>query len=283
MLESNATPWITMLNSCCDANEVVIAAPYIKVSSLTHVLDCIAPSAKLICVSRWTPQDIASGATDVECCTLTRNRNGKFFLHKRLHAKYYRFDNRVLLGSANLTASGMNQFGNGNLEILCSAPPQFDAEQFEALLLNESFPVTDDEFALWNQINLTHSRLNRITETSNRNDVGTWIPTTRRPEYVWMAYDLRSEEIPSEEQRRLAEEETILLGIPPNLNESEFHNWLTLNLLSSQFVKDVVEELKQPPEIAWNTISKRWDISKQDAVQAIATTEFWATYYNLYS
>ena len=50
-------------------------------------------------------------------------RGGSFKLHARLHAKYYRFDDRVLVGSANMTASGLGYRHRGNLEILCEPGP----------------------------------------------------------------------------------------------------------------------------------------------------------------
>lgn len=281
MAGGNATPWATLMANCRDAKEVVIAAPYIKVGSLAPVLDRIASTANLVCVSRWTPQDVASGATDLECRALTIGRGGKFLIHHRLHAKYYRFDERVLLGSANLTAAGMNQTAPGNLEILCPPPLQFNAGQFEAELLEEAFPVTDEAFALWNQIAPIPPQFKKNPlDTEPKLEV--WKPITRRPEYLWLAYKRQYGEIPSEQQRSLAKQEGNLLGIPPDMNEPEFHNWVKLAMLSSPFVKDVWDAWQQPNEISWETLSVRWGMTKRDAAQAIATTQFWIAHYGLH-
>ena len=44
-----------------------------------------------------------------------------------LHAKYYRCDGHVLIGSANLTESGMGLGASPNFEILALADRSFDA------------------------------------------------------------------------------------------------------------------------------------------------------------
>ena len=278
MAVGNATPWATLLASCRNASNAIIVAPYIKTGALARLLDCIATDASLTCVSNWTPQDIASGATDARCRTLIRARHGIFLLHSRLHAKYYRFDDRVLIGSANLTGAGMNITGHGNLEILCPAPPQFDSNRFESEILRKAYPVSDEDFAIWSQIAPTHSNFDEVA-INFPHDLNAWKPTTRRPEYLWLAYRQRAEEIPSMQQRQLAETETSLLGIPPSLSEPEFANWIKLNLLTSPFVQDVMATTGRSIETTWEIISKEWGISKQEAAQSIATAEYWIAHF----
>ena len=112
-------PWDALCERCTGATEAVIVAPYMKVASLTMVIDQLGRGASVECISRWTPLDIQTGASDLECRTVVVDRGGSFRIHNRLHAKYYRFDDRVLVGSANMTASGLSYPGRGNVEILC--------------------------------------------------------------------------------------------------------------------------------------------------------------------
>ena len=112
-------PWSILLDRCGNAAEAIIVAPFIKVDALTLVLRQLHGEASLTCITRWTPLDIQAGASDLACRKLVSDRGGSFRLHNRLHAKYYRFDNRVLIGSANLTASGLSYAHVGNLEVLC--------------------------------------------------------------------------------------------------------------------------------------------------------------------
>ena len=127
-------PWDALLERCTGATEAVIVAPYIKVGPLTTVLDQLRMGASVECFTRWTPLDIHMGVSDLECRTVVVDRGGAFRLHNRLHAKYYRFDDRVLIGSANMTASGLSYPRHGNLEILCEPGPPFVPVVFEAML-----------------------------------------------------------------------------------------------------------------------------------------------------
>ncbi len=111
-------PGAALSRLCSGAQYLVIAAPYIKADALATVLADASPVASLICITRWNPYDIAVGASDTECRTIVTERGGSFRLHPSLHAKYYRIDDTVLIGSANLTSSAMGWSPQSNLEIL---------------------------------------------------------------------------------------------------------------------------------------------------------------------
>ena len=114
-------PWDLVEAYAVDSQDVFVAAPYIKRETLAPLLDLVNRDAKLVCVSRWRRKEIALGVSDRECRELVVERGGEFRLHQALHAKYYRFGNVVLTGSANLTGAGMGYSPWPNLEILC--PP----------------------------------------------------------------------------------------------------------------------------------------------------------------
>ena len=115
-----ARPWDLVGAHAIDSKDVFVAAPYIKQDTLGRLLGLINPDAKLICISRWRRREISSGISDRECRELVVERGGEFRLHQSLHAKYYRFGNLVLTGSANLTGAGMGLTSWPNLEILCA-------------------------------------------------------------------------------------------------------------------------------------------------------------------
>ena len=114
------SPGEMLLNVSRDACLLVVAAPYIKANALNTVLMDISQDASLICVTRWNPHDLALGVSDPECRTIVKEFGGSFWLHPSLHAKYFRIDDVVLIGSANLTSSAMGWRPQPNLEILCS-------------------------------------------------------------------------------------------------------------------------------------------------------------------
>ena len=157
-----------MLSSVCSgAQHLIIAAPYIKADALAKVLADVSPTASLICITRWNLHDLAVGASDTECRTIVTERGGSFRLHPLLHAKYYRIDDVVLIGSANLTYSAMGWAAQSNLEILCRAAADFDAGAFQQILLEGAREISDDEFARWEA----------ITEISTRSSGSYWRPT----------------------------------------------------------------------------------------------------------
>lgn len=73
-------------------------------------------------------------------------------LHPSLHAKFYRIDDVVLIGSANLTSSAMGWSQQPNLEILCQAGGNFDSWTFQRQLLQGAREISDDEFQRWEAI-----------------------------------------------------------------------------------------------------------------------------------
>ena len=85
-----STPWELLETHCRDKGQLVIAAPYIKGEALSRLLALVPDAASITCVTRWTPNDIMVGASDLVCRRLVTERGGRFRLHSRLHGKYYR-------------------------------------------------------------------------------------------------------------------------------------------------------------------------------------------------
>ena len=114
------SPWERIVALARGATEAVIVAPYIKEHSLLRLLEQLPHLERLTCVTRWLAGDIAVGVSDTAVRDLVRSFGGAFRLHPGLHAKYYRFDDAVLVGSANLTdaawasgASATSRFWHG--------------------------------------------------------------------------------------------------------------------------------------------------------------------------
>ena len=281
MSMDSAHPWSTLIARCKDAKIAVIVAPFMKTGTLERVLEAIPDGASVTCVSRWTPKDIQLGVTDLACRELILARKGEFLLHDRLHAKYYRFDDQVLIGSSNLTRPGMNIGGSGNLEILCASPPEFDAVLFESQLLQEAYPVSDADFALWSRITPIPQRDQTISQHHDPSSPVGWKPTTRRPEYLWLAYERRAAEIPLAEQEEIASREISSLGIPSGLTEQQFNDWIRLSLMTSPFVKGVRANPDETTEAAWERLSQQWSISKAEAERSKSTAESWIAYFEV--
>lgn len=99
-------------------HELLIVAPYIKAAALQRVLEACPSGVDIKVVTRWRLEEIASGVSDLEVWPLLKERKAELWLHPSLHAKYYRSDDRIMVGSANLTAAGLGWRPDSNLEVL---------------------------------------------------------------------------------------------------------------------------------------------------------------------
>lgn len=69
-------------------------------------------------VVRFRKSDICSGATDLELYEYCKKNGWKLYIRLDLHAKAFIFDEKTcILGSSNLTKSGMNLISSGNYEL----------------------------------------------------------------------------------------------------------------------------------------------------------------------
>ena len=205
----------TLSRACSGARHLVIAAPYIKADALTKVLANVSPTASLLCITRWNPHDLAAGASDAECRILVTKRGGSFRLHPFLHAKYYRVDDVILVGSANLTASALGWSPQPNLEVLCCPGDDFDADAFQKALLQDAREINDAEFAHWQAI----ARINTpdvVRTTGKMPGLDSWRPSTRNPLHIVFTYRRREDQIASPDEQRAAQRDIQALLIPPD-------------------------------------------------------------------
>ena len=272
------TPWKTVCDRCSEVTEAVLVAPYMKVDALMMLLEVLPVEASLQCITRWTPLDIQMGASDLECRTMIVSRGGMFRLCNRLHAKYYRFDEQVLVGSANLTASGFSYAQVGNLEILCEPSSSFDQSLFESALHHHAREVSDEDFLLWQKCVVSKgSQLSMEGNTAGKS-LDDWKPQTRRPEYLWYLYVGNDSKITSFEQRELAQLDLRALAIPNGLSLDEFDGWIKSSLRASPFV-DTLRRFDTEDEAVWQAIAQEWNVAKSVAARWASTAHNWLRYF----
>ena len=223
------------------------------------------------------------GTSDIECRNIVISRGGSFRLHNSLHAKYYRFDDSVLVGSANLTASGLSYSHKGNFEILCEPGPSFDTNAFERELRAYSREVNEEEFQAWSELPVDMKALNGQiqVEASGTREFApdNWMPQTRNPEYLWQFYTGRAAEIIIAEQRVLAHTDLRTLRIPTGLSQEAFNVWIRTALMSSPFVESVKHTEGQDEQAAWDVLVERWGVTLPMAARSLETTNYWLRYF----
>ena len=264
---------------CSNAQSLVIAAPYIKADALSRVLAAVKAEASLICVTRWSPHDLAVRASDTECRNLVMDFGGSFRLHPSLHAKYYRVDDVVLIGSANLTSSGMGWSPQSNVEILCRAGDDFDACTFQRGLLKDAREISDDEFLCWEAIVEINARSDSaIAGVHPRLDA--WRPTTRDPRHLELSYQGREDEIASFDEQRAALRDLQTLQIPPGLSDEEVRMWASACLLAAPFTNTVIQ-LHNTTDVSdsYRFLATTYGLSMTEARRDMETIQSWLAFF----
>lgn len=256
------------------ARVAIIVAPYIKSDALRFVLDLLSPAATLQCVSRWRLPDFANGASDIECFDQVIERGGTFYLHQRLHAKYFRFNDRVLIGSTNVTKNGLGLSSMANFEILHSPDNSFDSVSFESQLFNESTVLSQTEVDIWQKLNDLEQSQSHIT-IAYAPALDNWIPRTREPLHVWLAYCDDREQIISADERRLAIREVQQLMLPDALGRSDFDMLLAARMLGSNRIHDVRVSLEHGRTAGWDYLGAKWGVSRSVAARTQSTVVNW--------
>ena len=265
---------------CKEAEELVIAAPYIKVNALSRVLEEVSRFASIVCVTRWNPHDLALGASDTECRTIITKFGGSFKLHPTLHAKYFRINNFVLVGSANLTDSGMGWSYQSNLEILCGAGTDFDARAFEKELLIGAREIGDDEFARWEDID----KINFQSEhefTIQQPILDSWRPATRDPQNLSFSYHSKEDVIASFDEQNSARTDIRALQIPIGLSDEQFRKWTYACLLAAPFTNSVMQLQDLDPLRIPSLLAEIYNIENiTDARRDMETVHNWLTFFS---
>lgn len=262
------------------AHNITIAAPYIKSAALRKFLRSAYPAASLTCITRWKPLDLAIGASDLSSREIVNEFGGSFRLHPSLHAKYYRMEQTVLIGSANLTCSAMGWSPESNLEILVQAGEEFDYLSFEKQLLGNSKILGDREFSVWAAMAELMARdAHMVTDKQPRLD--DWRPLTRDPAHLFLSCDGRDQEIASADERESAQRDLEALRIPPGLTAQQSRTWITACLLTTPFVCSVMR-LDRDADLldSYRSIARTYGLDITEARRATETVENWLAFFS---
>ncbi len=140
----------------------LLISAYCKLPLVKYFDSCITNSnVEKKLVVRFRPDDIVSGASDLEIYPYCRDNGWKLYFRLDLHAKTYVFDRlRCIIGSANATSSGLSIGGTGNYEMatLCELAEK-DVLSLDLLLLG-SVEMNDKVYELMKKSLHAHSKTN---------------------------------------------------------------------------------------------------------------------------
>lgn len=149
------------------------------------MLDAIDDDVAVRCVTRWIPQDVAAGVSDLGVFDLLEDRDrSEVVLVDRLHAKLYVADDRCLVGSANVTFAGLGESQEANLEILVESDV-FDSGVMSVLEEIESVGRPATRLIA----DATRRLADSLPELTPMDDSGMWFPISRRPDLAYKHYE----------------------------------------------------------------------------------------------
>lgn len=204
---------------------VVLCAPFIKVGVLKGLFDAVPKAVDIEVVTRWLPDEVAVGVSDLEVFDLVAQRQrASLKLLDNLHAKIYLADDRALVGSANLTRAALGWAPVSNVELLVQvssgdlevAACLFQIEKARIATAAERDRVRADAEA----VGLQGARL-------DRNEVGDvvpaiWLPKSAAPDRLFQAYNANTRGGLTNSVLEAALDDIAALGIPDGLSEQDF-------------------------------------------------------------
>lgn len=279
-----------LVNLCRQATQkIVLIAPFIKTKAIDRILESVDTDVSLLCVTRWLPSEIASGASDLEVFKIVRNHHGSLWLRQNLHAKYYRSDDRVLIGSANLTNSALGWTSDPNLEILVPIDnTTYDTTEFEENTLSEAIEVDFDLYESmvaasenWPSHDIEYELDDTVVSQDRPEGPTIWVPASRFPANLYKVYMDRSSDDLPRLTREAGLQDLLVLQPPSGLDEELFNQTIGISLLTMP-VFDLIDHkvvVSQRFGVMQNLIRRRCNFTTDEATRAWQTLIRWIRHF----
>lgn len=231
---------------------VILVAPFVKVGIVQQVVDHIANTVEIKLFTRWKPEEIALGVSDLEVWDLLAPReNAHVFLCQNLHAKCFLSDEVALVGSANLTSRGLGTHHQSNLE--CLAPLPSDHKDVARLLqdLNsgsieataEIYRICRDAVKMLPQsVPISDSTFEESTAFTGANG---WLPHLRNPDQLFLIYTGKSNSV-TRAAYETGQLDLSFLHVASGLSEVQFNRVVYSRLTQINFFHLVFEMATVP-------------------------------------
>lgn len=205
------------------SKDLLLVAPFIKHAQLRAVLECVRGGVRTVVVTRWRPDEVAAGVSDLEVFDVCQDAGTELRLLDRLHAKLFVSDGReALLGSANLTARGLGAVDPANLELLLPCCPSARSLViFTTKLRTESRLASEAERDIVAELARGIKPDEREVAVPISMDMPIWLPEFRSPDRIFEVYRSLGEGFPSAAEAG-AIRDLSTLDVPFDLARADF-------------------------------------------------------------
>jgi len=265
----------------------LLCAPFAKSAVVERLLAALGPGVEIELFTRWRPEEVAAGVSDPAVLGPVQERGGSVFLCDSLHAKLFRFDERNLIGSANLTAKALGWTADSNLELLVEAEAGLTAlTALESELRATSVRATEEIAA---EVERVAALLPRAAKSDPPGQEpapvgpavgGLWRPHLREPRDLFVAYAEGLERL-SEASATAAAADLASLEIAAGLDRERFEDLVGTRLLQApliQRVDDLLARSRRFGEVR-DVFAAGLGLDREEANHAWQTAMRWMLYF----
>lgn len=250
-----------------------------------RLLEAVPLETKLLVTTRWRPEEVRAGVSDLSVLDVLNDRGSSLMLRDDLHAKYYRADQRVFIGSANVTAQALGWADPSNLELLEELPVTTQwIEQFEADLLSAAIEATQEIRDLVLEAVAAFPARAAITSEDRPEShvsIPKWTPALRNPQDLFTYYVSEGSADLPRATLQAAARDLAVLRVPPDLAEESFRAYVAAVLLQMPVVRkvDLYVEVERRFGAIRDLIRRTTDGTLEEANRSWQTLMRWLLYF----
>lgn len=250
---------------------ILLIAPFIKVSALRRLHEIHKNKVKLRVICRWLPEDIVSGASDIEIFLYLKEMGSQLYLNPEIHLKLYVFNSNIAFNtSGNLTMRGFGYSEKANIEVgNIVSLSEYDWAKIYRII--DTSHLVDD--ALYGRYKTFLERQPKtqpptfpldLVPTSKKYTISL-LPATESPVKLADYYSNPTLGNLSPEEVRRSLHDIVTFEIPQGLTRTDFERHLYEVFCNLPFVRDFVDLLKQNRSLRFGAVND-WIHEKCDDV-----------------
>ena len=242
-----------------DQTTQIFISPFIQRHALETLL-AQSRNTNLKIITRWNPQDICSGVSDIDIYPYLCEQHLPLYIHPDIHLKLLITETAAFLMSSNITNRGLGLSNKSNVEVGCFVTLAHPDWINIYKLLDESVRVTDTIYEMAIQYRDANSVAPRsLPELKLEDEIrgfsildlpATESPTTLREYYFHIQTNVG-------QHSNACIHDLLNFQIRPNLNEDEFIENLRHAFRAKPFITSFVQYLRNRSSLSFGQV-KQW-------------------------